>query len=200
MLVLHAAVGAEAPKRTHDVRAVQSALNRTPVIGGGTTELLALDGICGPKTIAAIARFQLTCFGWTDFRIDPGMGTARMLNGAPVRPRTPQDPPSVPAGASPRRATDAPLGWIRWLQGDVRVNAVPAVNGQPLYRGDRVGTLAGGRALVRFPEGDEVQMSENTLIVMLGRAPNRVDAGTPMETHLETGRLREHLQRLSGGG
>ncbi len=82
MIVLHAAVGADAPNRPEDVRAVQAALNAVSQDAGGPLAPLALDGQCGPRTLAAIARFQLRQFGWTDFRIDPRQGTARLLSPA----------------------------------------------------------------------------------------------------------------------
>jgi hypothetical protein len=106
----------------------------------------------------------------------------------------------VPAHVPPPGDTGAPLGWIRWMQGDVTVNGRSARNGQPLHRGDRVATLEGGRARIRFSDTDEAQMGECALVVMLGRDPDRMDAGEAAQTHLETGRLREHLQRLAGGG
>lgn len=41
-----------------DVRNVQSRLNRVPQSAGGPLEALAVDGICGSRTKAAILRFQ----------------------------------------------------------------------------------------------------------------------------------------------
>lgn len=226
MLVLHAAVGAGAPNRPEDVRAVQAALNAVPQDGGGPPAPLALDGRCGPLTLAAIARFQLRQFGWTDFRIDPRQGTARLLSPAEqarvlVGPAVPlparaqmvrhalsgaaaeawavaQPAPSQPADVS---------GVLEEFVGMVMVNGQAARRGQRLKRGDRVGTLDGASARLEMHFGNASQnrrqiitMGENAVIVVLGREPDRVDAGNAVPTHTETGRLRGALCALAGGG
>lgn len=68
--------------RPQDVRSVQELLNRAPTASGGPTPLLAVDGLCGPKTTNAIQRFQQHHFGWSgaDGRVDPGGRTLRKLN------------------------------------------------------------------------------------------------------------------------
>lgn len=59
--------------RPDDVKKVQRLLNKVPPTEGGPKVLLAVDGICGPKTISAIQTFQLHHFGWkgADGRVDP---------------------------------------------------------------------------------------------------------------------------------
>lgn len=68
--------------RPQDVRTVQELLNKVPAASGGPTPLLAVDGLCGPKTTNAIQRFQVQHFGWSgaDGRVDPGGRTLRKLN------------------------------------------------------------------------------------------------------------------------
>ncbi len=59
---IRAAVGDAAQPRCmnyrDDVISIQQALNRFPTIDGGPEPKLTVDGLCGPKTKAAIHRFQ----------------------------------------------------------------------------------------------------------------------------------------------
>ena len=59
--------------RPDDVKKVQRLLNKVPPTEGGPKVPLAVDGICGQKTIGAIQTFQLHHFGWkgADGRVDP---------------------------------------------------------------------------------------------------------------------------------
>jgi hypothetical protein len=225
MLVLHAAVGAEAPNGQQDVRAVQSALNALPPGAGGPAAALSVDGRCGPRTLAAIARFQLHHFGWTDFRIDPGQGTARRLSvtgpqhvvagpAVPMAQRARAVRMALSGAAAEMVAAAVPVqhaidggGVLESFTGTVMVNDVPAQRGQRLRRGDRVGTLdnSTARFLLYFGtsvQGDkhEVTIGENSLVVLLGRGARQVDAGAAAPTGLDTGRLRGMLTRLAGGG
>lgn len=65
-----------------DVTTVQELLNNVSARAGGPSPTLVVDGLCGPKTIAAIQRFQLHHFGWSlaDGRVDPNGPTLRKLN------------------------------------------------------------------------------------------------------------------------
>ena len=60
--VISAAVGngswERCPNRPEDVRSIQQALNRFSPLEGGPQPALVIDGLCGPKTRAAIAHFQ----------------------------------------------------------------------------------------------------------------------------------------------
>lgn len=74
-------VGQRGLNRLDDVRLVQSLLNAangsTPPRAPG---LLVVDGLCGPKTCAAIASFQQRHSGLlADARIDPGQKTLQRL-------------------------------------------------------------------------------------------------------------------------
>jgi hypothetical protein len=65
-----------------DVVTVQQLLNQVPPHQGGLPKPLDVDGLCGPKTIDAIQKFQLHHFGWkgADGRVDPGGPTLAKLN------------------------------------------------------------------------------------------------------------------------
>jgi len=65
-----------------DVVTVQQLLNQVPNAQGGPFPPLISDGLCGPKTVAAIQSFQLAHFGWkgADSRVDPNGPTLAKLN------------------------------------------------------------------------------------------------------------------------
>ncbi len=105
---LSAPVGAPPRSRnlSIDVFEVQRALNRFSPADGGPNPPLVVDGICGPKTIAAIRGFQLKKFGWSgaDGVVDPGQQTERALFAGtgqnaygPWGPPSPQTTPTTPA-------------------------------------------------------------------------------------------------------
>jgi peptidoglycan hydrolase-like protein with peptidoglycan-binding domain len=56
--ILNAAVGADGPNLADDVRWVQVILNQIPSCVGGAEGKLQIDGIFGPQTAAAVARFE----------------------------------------------------------------------------------------------------------------------------------------------
>ena len=62
-----------------DVFTVQYLLNCVPCNQGGPMPELAVDGIAGPKTVAAIMRFQRGCLAFPDGRVDPGGPTLARL-------------------------------------------------------------------------------------------------------------------------
>ena len=101
-------VGPRRPNRTADVRTIQSLLNRARGRVAGQ-EVLREDGIFGPRTAAAIARYQAQVlrFGKPDGVVDPGGPTLTALSRAPAGPRPAAPPPAPrPAGGAP--ATPAP--------------------------------------------------------------------------------------------
>lgn len=63
-----------------DVRTVQQLLNDVPPDQGGPSPKLAVDGLAGPLTNAAIAKFQKKQLGFSDGRVDPGGPTIKRLN------------------------------------------------------------------------------------------------------------------------
>jgi len=74
--------GPLARNRPDDVRVIQDALNQVTVKGvvGGPLPFLAVDGICGPKTNAAIAHFQQVQLKIFDGVIEPNKKTIARLN------------------------------------------------------------------------------------------------------------------------
>jgi hypothetical protein len=75
-----------------DIKMVQRFLNALLPAEGGPTLILAEDGICGPKTQAAINKYQKFAVGFVDGRIDPQGKTIRTLTGFIV------GSPTVPPG------------------------------------------------------------------------------------------------------
>jgi hypothetical protein len=79
---ISATVGRASANRHDDVVTVQELLNQVPPDEGGPQPVLTVDGLCGPKTNAAIQKFQLHHFGWggADGRVEPGRQTIAKLN------------------------------------------------------------------------------------------------------------------------
>ncbi len=65
-----------------DVRVIQDALNKVTLKGvpGGPMPFLAVDGLCGPKTRAAISRFQQVQLKIFDGVVEPNRKTIIRLN------------------------------------------------------------------------------------------------------------------------
>jgi len=80
MVVIAGSVGVGGRNTPADVRAIQAALNDIAPGDGGPDPKLAVDGIAGPKTNKAIAKFQQRSIGWSDGRIDPGGPTLKAIN------------------------------------------------------------------------------------------------------------------------
>jgi peptidoglycan hydrolase-like protein with peptidoglycan-binding domain len=74
-----AAVGEKRTNNDVDVEVIQRLLNRVSPAQGGASPRLAEDGDCGPKTIAAIRKFQQTALGFQDGAVDPFKATHRKL-------------------------------------------------------------------------------------------------------------------------
>src|SRR5260370_5233065 len=83
-VAISAPVGRGPLARNHagDVRTIQDALNQVTVAGaaGGPIPFLAVDGICGPRTNPAIARFQQVQLQIFDGVIEPNKNTIVRLN------------------------------------------------------------------------------------------------------------------------
>lgn len=77
-----ASAGNNGVNNPDDVLIVQILLNQIPTEKGGPQTMLVPDGLSGPKTVAAIERFQKHQFGAdsTDGRVDPGQQTIERLN------------------------------------------------------------------------------------------------------------------------
>jgi hypothetical protein len=96
-IVITSSVGSGGVNRSEDVWNIQYGLNQVPIIDGGPTTPLTLDGLCGPNTIGAIRNFQVKHFGWggCDGRIDPGQQTLAKLNEKRQRWIVPKLPVSM---------------------------------------------------------------------------------------------------------
>ena len=79
-LSIAGSVGAGGANRAADVRVIQSALNVIAVGNGGASPTLAVDGLSGPRTIAAITKFQGSHTAVADGRVDPDGPTLRALD------------------------------------------------------------------------------------------------------------------------
>jgi hypothetical protein len=78
---ISASVGAGGVNRAADVRTVQDLLNNVNPARGGPVPLLVVDGLCGPKTNAAIRNFQTKQqLPVVDGRADPDGPTMQALN------------------------------------------------------------------------------------------------------------------------
>jgi peptidoglycan hydrolase-like protein with peptidoglycan-binding domain len=64
-----------AGNRQDDVRKIQKLLNAISPGDGGPEPRLDEDGFIGPKTIAAIRKFQQARFGWQDGTVEPSHAT-----------------------------------------------------------------------------------------------------------------------------
>jgi hypothetical protein len=98
---ISASVGRGGQNRSADVLQIQKALNRIPPNKGGPDPKLKEDGLAGPKTIAAILKFQSANAGLTaDGRIDANGPTLARLNSligsTPPPPPKPPPPPQPP--------------------------------------------------------------------------------------------------------
>ncbi len=92
-----AAVGRGAINRTDDVRIVQALLNQHL---SSPQRPLAVDGVVGPRTIAAIEEFQrrVVKIHHPDGRFDPGGRTFTALSSDLPQP-TPPSASGLPAGS-----------------------------------------------------------------------------------------------------
>ncbi len=73
---LSGSVGKGGSNNAADTKLIQNLLNKN-----GASPTLVVDGICGPKTIAAISKFQRTKVGFSDSLIEPNKNSWKLLNG-----------------------------------------------------------------------------------------------------------------------
>jgi len=74
-------VGRGGANAKDDTRLIQELLNSVPPLEGGPDRLLAEDGLIGPRTQAAIDKYQSTVLSQPDGRIDPDGPTIKALAG-----------------------------------------------------------------------------------------------------------------------
>ncbi len=77
---ISASVGKGGANRSNDVKAIQVAFNNVPISMSGAGDTLAVDGICGPMTLQAIADFQKRWMTIHDGRCDPAGPTLGLAN------------------------------------------------------------------------------------------------------------------------
>lgn len=99
-LALSGSVGRGGRNASADVKAIQAALNAVDPADGGPTLKLAVDGICGPLTTAAIEKYQRRQMGWSDGRIDPDGPTIHHLQAAATAQKGKKHPPAPPPKAT----------------------------------------------------------------------------------------------------
>ena len=89
--------------RPADVKLVQRLLNKMLESEGGPKIPLAVDGLFGPKTLAAIEKFQKQQFGFKgmDGRVDPLGQTLKRLNELDKPAPAPPSPLPTPAPSTP---------------------------------------------------------------------------------------------------
>ena len=108
----HASVGVNSVNRPQDVGIVQHLLNLSSSKRGVPKQPLIVDGIVGPKTLAAIREFQTKFCKLVDGKLFPGGETIKRLNevGGPIRPlndgvaflvpKTPEPPTCLTTGGA----------------------------------------------------------------------------------------------------
>lgn len=89
---MEASVGQIGKNLSPDVKMIQAMLNNVPVNAGGPSPGLVIDGRSGPKTVAAIMRFQRAAkTRVADGRVDPAGPTiialGRLLNSRGLMPK-----------------------------------------------------------------------------------------------------------------
>jgi hypothetical protein len=106
----------------------------------------------------------------------------------------------LPRAASSGRTTsaDALVSFVRNEVEAYTPERHRAQRNEGLLRGHRLGTLDASSAEVLFIDETRLQLGPNTLVVILGRTAQRVDAGGGSEARLERGTLRASLAALSG--
>jgi hypothetical protein len=80
-IAIQGSVGRGGHNAPNDVKTIQNALNAVSPVDGGPILKLAVDGAAGPRTIAAIEKFQNCQLGWADGRVDRDEPTIHALNG-----------------------------------------------------------------------------------------------------------------------
>jgi hypothetical protein len=99
-LEISGSVGRGGRNSPADVKAIQAALNEQDPADGGPTLKLAVDGIVGPLTMAAIQKFQTRQLGWADGRVDPDGPTLHRLQGASTAQKGKKPKPAPPPKAT----------------------------------------------------------------------------------------------------
>ena len=143
-----------------DVVTVQYLLNCVPAGQGGPSPELAVDGAAGPKTIAAIEKFQRATGALADGRVDPGGNTLRALQQRDPYPNQAVVPAGTKGGFAPpagKSSAGDPFGIKGRVQPNVHVNqgaggnAGKGMPGQPGARPNAAPPFAGKTGLGQPP-------------------------------------------------
>lgn len=136
---ISASVGRNGVNNPQDVVVIQILLNRIPPEAGGPAEALDADGLYGPKTLAAIERFQTYHNLGSDKRIDPGGAMLAKINqiiaASVAQPETP--PPNIPVVNTPASGADSAIIMGLWGRAGAGDEANPdngIADGEPLMR------------------------------------------------------------------
>ncbi len=86
---IQGSVGKSGVNGSQSVLIVQYLLNCVPAANGGPVPELVVDGIAGPKTIAAIERFQKAHFSSADGKVDAKGNTLKALQQYDPFPQIP---------------------------------------------------------------------------------------------------------------
>jgi hypothetical protein len=150
-------VGEGGRNQKTDVLKVQCLLNGVPPASGGPDAKLKLDGLCGPKTKAAIRRFQAKQLGmkWPDGRVDPGGKSELRLRGLEG---TPDTSPMMYVAAARQQA----LAWAN--AGSAALEKLIRADGTtvPQAQADRVtvDNLQNAFNLIVYPKGPVLPPAE----------------------------------------
>jgi len=131
-----------------DVMTVQYLLNCVPAAQGGPSPELVIDGAVGPKTIAAIEKFQRSLGGICDGRVDPAGNTLRALQGRDPYPNQPMPQGGAKGGGQPAGKGD-PFG--KGPGGNQ--GGYPPGKGDPFGKGGQGGYPPGGKSGGNTPAG-----------------------------------------------
>jgi len=153
---ISAPVGVGGRNAGSDVATVQYLLNCVPASRGGPKPELVIDGLCGPKTGAAIRNFQRVAGCVQDGRVDPNGGTLRALAAYDPYPDVPLPPPTHAGnagagfgkgGGGSGKGDPFAKGGGGFGKGDPFAKGDPFGQGDPFAKGDPFGKgdpFAGG--------------------------------------------------------
>ena len=103
-------------------------------------------------------------------------------------------PRATPALAAP----DAKLTRVRNTVEVAAPNPRPGKPNDPLFRGNRVGTMASSAADVTFRDETQVKLGENTLVIIFGDTNASATRTNAAEATVVTGSLRARLSEIAG--
>ena len=120
---IQGSVGKSGVNGSQSVLIVQYLLNCVPAANGGPVTELVVDGIAGPKTIAAIERFQKAHFSSADGKVDAKGNTLKALQQ--------YDPfPQIPLVIKGQQSKGAKIGGGAGTGGQKTGGGAPGMPGQ----------------------------------------------------------------------